>query len=152
MANNITKVSWDEINSITKTLADDISKKHHIDCIVAIARGGLVPARYLAKYLNIKRIYTFGIEFYNDVNKKFRVPHIYQKFTTTFNANQVVLIVDDVIDSGESMGVVVNKVIKNGAKNFVTCSLHYKPKSTYKPSFYGKQIENTVWIKYDWEK
>lgn len=144
------EVSWSEIHKITEDLAENISKKHKIDNIVAIARGGVVPARYFAKLLKIRRIHTLGIEFYDDDIKR-SFPIIYQGFTNNFKRSDVILIIDDIVDSGESMLTAIEEVKKHGTENIVTSSLHYKKKSSYVPHFYGKLVPDEVWIKYDWE-
>ena len=151
MQNQI-NVSWEQIHTLTEALAEDISTEYTIDNIVAIARGGVVPARYFAKLLGIRRMYTLGVEFYIDEEQKLKIPTIYQGLTEPFNCDGTTLIVDDIVDSGGSMIVAVNEVSNKGACDIITCSLHYKPKSTYTPTFYGEKVPNDVWLKYDWEK
>lgn len=145
------RVTWSRIHKLTKELAKEVRYHCCIDKIVAIARGGMVPARYLAKHLNVKNIQTLGIEFYDDTKKKFRVPHVYQTITEDFKKYDIILLVDDVVDSGESMGTAIKELKAKGGHDIVTCSLHYKPKSTYEPDFYGEKVSNSVWLEYDWE-
>ena len=64
-----TRVKWPEIITACKYITNKL-KKNKIDIIVAISRGGLIPSRIIAKHLNIRRIYSLGMESYNDsVNK-----------------------------------------------------------------------------------
>ena len=144
-------INCENVKRLTKCLAGDISEKYQIDSIIAIARGGIIPARYLATYLNVRKIYTIGVQFYSDVDKTFKVPHVYQQLPKNLPVTDFFLICDDIVDSGESMGVVINQLTNLGVKRYITCALHYKPKSTYKPTFYGEKLDNNVWAKYDWE-
>jgi hypoxanthine phosphoribosyltransferase len=111
--------------------------------IVAIAKGGLVLARQLATYLNIKRIYSLGIQFYTDINKTNKKPYIYQHLTEKFKPKDVILIVDDIADSGETFELAVKEVTKNKGKNIMTCSFYCKPKSKFKPDFVASQKDLT---------
>lgn len=143
-------VFWDEIHQMTATLAEQIKNAYQVDNIVSIARGGVVPARYIAKFLDIRKLYSIGIEFYNGDSRN-KIPKIYQGLTQHFGTEDVTLIVDDVVDSGTSMLVAIKEVEKTGAKNIITCSLHYKKISKFKPDFYGVLVPDNIWLKYDWE-
>jgi len=146
------KINFTVARKISRELGEEIRESYEIDCIVALSRGGLVPARYIASELDVDFIYTLGIKFYSDVNNNFKVPFVYQGLTNMFRKGDFVLIVDDIVDSGESIKLAMQEAFKHGAKDVITCSLHYKSKSAYKPDFYGHKVPNDTWIKYDWEK
>ena len=143
-----------KVEGLCEKLAKEIRKKYEEDRIqiVALAKGGLVPARYLAKCLGIKRIYSIGIEYYSDVNQTFEVPYVYQKLTNDFKEKDIILIVDDIVDSGKTMGVAMQEIIDHKGKHVLGCSLHYKSKSTYTPDYYGEEVPDEVWVIYPWEK
>lgn len=126
-------------------------KNKHITHIVAIARGGIVPARFICKFLDIRRIYTIGMEFYTDVNETKKTVNVYQSLTNRFNEDDSVLIIDDIADRGYSMLSAVEEVRKSGAKNITTCTLYYKDKSIVKPDFYYKKVKNNDWIMFPFE-
>ena len=142
-------VSLWEIQELIELLSKKIIESHKIDSIVAISRGGIIPARYLAKPLVVRRIYTVGIEFYEDAEKK-KQPKIYQRLTEQLT-DQTILIIDDIVDSGESMKLAVEEVKLLSPKEIFTCTLYYKQNSIYKPNFYGKSVCDEVWFKYPWE-
>ena len=57
---NCIVASWDEIYKIAKSTADKIKESgFHPDIIIAIARGGLVPARLLSDFLHVKDLISF---------------------------------------------------------------------------------------------
>jgi len=146
------KITCPQGRNFTKSLAIDISEDYDIDSIVALSRGGLVPARYIATELDVDNIYTLGIRFYDRFNKKLKTPIIYQGFTHTFKRFERILIVDDIVDTGESIKTAVDLVTASKGRNIITCSLHYKPKSSIKPDYYYKEVSDNTWIVYDWEK
>ena len=144
------KITWDEAQEQFEKLSEKIKENHCIDIIVALSRGGLVPARYMAKHLNVRRIHCLGIEFYNNGWAK-DVPDVYQEFTTKFEGHKKILIVDDITDSGKTFDIAVYEVMRNGGKDVLTCALHYKPQAKYKPDFIGSEIDNDIWVEYPWE-
>ena len=134
------------INKIT-----DQVKDAGITKIVTLAKGGYVPARALAKTLNIRRIYSVGVEFYEAEGQTIEVPHVYQHLTEDFKDNDVILIVDDITDTGNSMQVALQEVIEHNGKNIITCCLLHKPKSSFIPNVYGQKVDNDVWFDFFFE-
>ena len=123
---------------------------HKPDVIIAIAKGGLVPARYLAKHLDIREIYSIGIKFYSDVGETMKVPKVYQDLPRDIRGSTAV-ICDDILDSGDSIRVAMEEAVEAGCDKIITCALHYKPRSKYKPNYFHEEVDNDVWIEYDWE-
>jgi len=157
--NNIKNISIRKVKQIVNSLVKYIKEdRRHVYSIVALSRGGLVPARYIAEYLGVRRIHTLGMEFYesdcNAMDIRTRKPFIYQAVTADFSTVLqpcCVLIVDDIVDSGESMILAKKHVQGCKAANIITCSLHFKQKSTFIPDYYGDIVPNETWVKYDWE-
>jgi len=149
----ITKVRYtlDEIDTLTEKLAKQIKEDRiKIDYIVALSKGGLIPARLLAKYLAVKKILVIGIEFYKGMSTM-DIPHIYQKLSCRFNGTDNILIVDDIVDTGESIKAALSEVIDHGGQDIITASLHYKNKASYMPLYYGELVSNEAWVIYPWE-
>ena len=63
-----------------KILEDNIK----IDTIIALARGGLVPARVMAEYIKADSFYVFGLRLY-DGQKRGDVVEVYQPLPYRFN-------------------------------------------------------------------
>ena len=58
-------VSWDELDHHARALAWRLLEAGPFEGIVAITRGGLVPASIVARELNIRLIDTIGIASYD---------------------------------------------------------------------------------------
>jgi hypothetical protein len=65
-------------------------------------------------------------------------------------AKKKVLIVDDVADSGNSLKVVKEHVLQQGAETAKVATLYYKPWSVVKPDYYEK--ETSKWIVFPWDR
>jgi xanthine phosphoribosyltransferase len=99
-------ITWDQFHQHTIALSNQLKKQGQWSGIIAITRGGLVPAAILAQELNIKLIDTLCISSYDD-NAKAKT----ENFKILKNAQEQPgkwLIVDDLVDSGDT-----SKVAKN---------------------------------------
>ncbi len=140
---------WDDIIRMSLKLARKIKESDfRPDIIVALLRGGLVPARILSDYLNINRIFVVGVTFYVDVGKTSDKPVITQPLNVNLSGSDV-LIVDDVADTGETLILVKEHINALGAGSIKIATLHKKPWSKIKPDFFVDETDS--WIIYPWE-
>ncbi len=131
-------------------LADTIDLTEKIDwtfdSIIAIARGGMTLAHLLGKYYNIREVYTINTIGYEDTIKLgsvkvFNIPEL--------NEAKSVLIVDDIVDSGDTL-IEVLKVLRQmyPAVIFKTASLFYKKSAKIAPDWYVQEADK--WIEFFW--
>jgi len=95
-------VSWPKMAAMGRTLAGRIlASGFRPEVIVAIARGGYVPARILCDYLEVSELAGLRIVHYRaGANKEKRA-----RLVAPLNlpvAGKRVLLVDDLIDTGET--------------------------------------------------
>ena len=122
-------------------------------CILAIARGGLTLAHSLAHKLCIKDIFTTSIKSYDDKQKReldvsnFVLPNSLSRY-------KIILVVDDINDSGDTLNFVVselNKIVCTNTKVY-TVALFEKAHSKHKLRFCpNRNVENNIWINFFWE-
>jgi len=142
-------VSWDQSYQMTFYLFEKMAEDNYYpDIIVGIARGGWIPARLLADFYGNRRTANIKIEFYNNTSRASDNPIITQEISEKVE-NKVVLIVDDVADSGKSLIAAVEHIEEMGAKEIRTATLYYKKHSIIKPEYYINETE--AWIVYPWE-
>lgn len=99
-------ISWEELNAITTNVAPKILKKFpNIDTILCVTRGGLVPAGILAYALGIKNIVNIKVESYSDENtqKGMKLTKLSKRDIRTLEAAEGILIVDDILDTGDTV-------------------------------------------------
>jgi len=119
------------------------------DIIVAIARGGLVPARLVSDYLNVKKIFTIQLVFYDKVGKHYKKPRLISGLSCSIK-NKNVLVVEDIADSGKSLEFAKKYLEKKSPKKIKFLTLHIKPNSSFKPDFFAAITDS--WVVYPWEK
>jgi hypoxanthine phosphoribosyltransferase len=118
-------VSWDDLDRLVEGLAERLAGEH-FDLMLAITRGGLVPAGMLAYRLRIRNILVAAVEFYDDAGKPGPHPTFLQFPADPLLRGQRILVVDEVWDSGTTIHAVTARVRQAGGLP-TTVVLHYKP-------------------------
>jgi len=141
-------VSWEDSFYLSAGLAVKIKEAKYVpDIIIAISRGGLVPARVIADFMLERKLLCLRAEHWGVGTKHKKV-----KITgsTTNLESKKVLVVDDVADSGDTLFEMVKYLKERGAASIVTAALHYKKTSIFKPDFFIEQMDEWQWIVYPW--
>lgn len=150
---NHEKITWSQVEDLIVELEIQIKQnRKKYDWIIGINRGGLIPSVLMSHRLGANHaVYT--VQSYTGTEKRELKADLYLSMIGFIHSHHNILVVDDIADSGESLNVGVKKIRQkdSDAKNIDTATLHYKPKSIFKPTFYGKQVENDTWIQYPWE-
>ena len=134
----------DSIRNISEQLTNS---NFDPEVIISVNRGGCVPGIYLSHYID-KPHEVINIEL-RDSNKEPDLNSIKEKISQF----RSVLIIDDINDSGKTIGV-----IKDLSKNLIT-KIHFavlinNSESTSKVEFYGKTVNSKIkdyWYVFPWE-
>ena len=148
-------LSWDRIEEMCVHISEDIQKRNvKIDKIIAVSRGGLIPARILSSLLNNKNLFTIRVTFYTKPGVTKDKPHLAEDLSTDVTDKNV-LVVDDVVESGKTLALAQNYLRERGAKKVFTAALLDKyvdgKEKAAVPDFFCEKIDNK-WIVYPWEK
>ena len=140
-------VAWADLDDLVLVLADRLAGMT-FDVMLAITRGGLVPAGMLAYRLRIRNILVAAVEFYDDEGRPGPKPTFLQFPADPLLRGQRVLIVDEVWESGTTIHAVTERVVQAGGIP-TTVVLHYKPRRSRvpgTPDLYGAETDN--WVVY----
>jgi hypoxanthine phosphoribosyltransferase len=141
--------TWNQIYDMLICQAQKIhSQNYRPDIIVAVARGGLVPARILTDLLETPTIGAIQVEFYAGIQKTLCEPTLKQILNTKITDKKI-LLVDDIADTGESLKLAKTYLQAQGAQEIKTATLYQKPQSITIPDFYEKQT--TSWLVFPWD-
>jgi hypoxanthine phosphoribosyltransferase len=141
--------TWNQIYAILLSQAEKILQSgFKPDIIVAITKGGWIPARVLSDLLEIPDLATLGVEFYLGVAETRNEPVLTQRVSAVVNGKKA-LLVDDVADTGKSLQLAKAHVLQQGATEVQIATLYYKPLSIIKPDFYEKETRR--WVVFPWE-
>ena len=137
---------YDEFKDDVKELVE-LTKPYNADTYLAIARGGLTLGHFMANALDTRRLYTLNSIHYNGEEKLdtfdiFNVPSL--------DDAKRVLIIDDIIDSGETMREIIKLLkVKYPNTEFKTATIFYKTSAVLKADFALKEAHE--WIDFFWE-
>ncbi len=142
--------SWPEIQKSCLLIAQRTkSDGFQPNIIVGVARGGWVPARLLADFLEIDDLTNLGISFYEDIASTKKRPSITQPVTAKL-AGKLVLMVDDVADSGESLRIGRDHLTRLNPLGLKIATIFKKPWSIVTPDYYTNETD--AWIIFPWEQ
>ncbi|MDI6917143.1 MAG: phosphoribosyltransferase [Thermoplasmatales archaeon] len=144
-------ITWTKAYSLGKILSRKIkSSGYKPDIVVAIGRGGYVPARIVCDFLSIMNLTGVAVQHWGAAEKKGKA-----KIVAPLNMkikNKNVLVIDDITDTGETMAIVVKYLKKQKPKNIKTGVLEHKKVSFFVPDFFAHKIVKWRWITYPWAR
>jgi hypothetical protein len=119
-------VTWEDLDALVAELAERLSAAPEPDVVLAISRGGLVPAGMLGYRLGWRDMLLAAVVVYDD-EKGFRGEAEFLQFPPDEQLQgKRVLIIDEVWDSGTTIAAVSDRIRAAGGEP-VTAVLHYKP-------------------------
>jgi hypothetical protein len=119
-------VTWDDLERLVAALADQLAAEPRPDVVLAISRGGLVPAGMIGYRLGWRDMLLAAVVVYDD-EQGFRGHAEFLQFPADEHLRgKRVVIIDEVWDSGTTIAAVSERVRAAGGTP-VTAVLHYKP-------------------------
>jgi hypoxanthine phosphoribosyltransferase len=119
------------------------------DVIVAIARGGYVPARILCDFLDVKTLASIRIEHYLPGASKNKIARLTDPLAIGIKGKSV-LLVDDVNDTGDTLELAVKHLKKFSPKKVKAAVLIQKKTSDFLPDYFAQTIIKWRWLIYPW--
>jgi len=142
-------VSNTKVSKLTRQLAHQIQDDgYHPDIIVAIARGGYIPARLLCDHLDINNLASFRVTHYTGAQK---AEQTRLSLPLTIDVRGMnVLLVDDITDTGDTLRLALDHIHAFQPQQLRVAVLHHKTVSTVVPDYYARKIVRWRWITYPW--
>ncbi|WP_318413962.1 xanthine phosphoribosyltransferase [Photobacterium leiognathi] len=134
-------ITWDNMQTYTRQLAEKLLPADHWTGIIAVSRGGLVPAAILARELGIRHVDTVCISSYDhDHQRDMRV------IKKAEGDGEGFIIVDDLVDTGGTAEK-IREMYPRG--KFVTVCA--KPAGKHLVDDYVVDIPQETWIEQPWD-
>jgi xanthine phosphoribosyltransferase len=143
MTNRYYTVSWDQLHRDSKALAWRLNDRGPWRGIVAITRGGLIPAAIVARELEARLIETVSVVTYNEEERG--LPQVI-KPPTAAGDGEGWLLVDDLVDTGTTAKVVRALLPK---AHFAT--VYAKPKGRPLVDTFITEVSQDTWILFPWD-
>ncbi|WP_029090321.1 phosphoribosyltransferase [Brevibacterium album] len=142
-------LTWERFGSASRELAQTIADSDfEPEIVIAIARGGLLPAGSLAYALGLKLSDAINVEFYTDVHQTLPDPVLLAPMLDTESIrDRKLLVVDDVADSGRTLALVLDLLADHGAQAR-SAVIYAKSASVVEPDFVWRRTDE--WIVFPW--
>jgi xanthine phosphoribosyltransferase len=138
-------VSWKEFYKNASALAWRLNKIHSWKGIIAITRGGLVPAAILARELGIRKIDTMGIVSYGEDDKQTDLYII--KNCQVEDGGAEWLVIDDLVDTGATA-----KIVRQILPHAHITTIYAKPLGKSYVDTFMTEVSQDTWIVFPWEE
>lgn len=152
-------LTWQGFGDASRALTQSIVDSGWMpELIVAIARGGLLPAGAISYAIGVKAMGTMNVEFYTGVGQTLTEPQLLPPLMDASAMDgKRVLVVDDVADSGSTLKMVMDMInahglsldghttVKAEARSAV---IYKKPRSVIEPDYMWRETDK--WINFPW--
>ncbi|AET32894.1 phosphoribosyl transferase [Pyrobaculum ferrireducens] len=145
-------VTFDEIVEWSRQLAAKIRESGwQPDVIVAIARGGFVPARLLCDWLGVSDLVSIQVVHWPSAAQVAEKAYVKYPVSVDLRGKRV-LIVDDIVDTGDSVELAKRSVeeccnpaeVRTAALQVITSV------AKIIPDYYAVEVREWVWFAYQW--
>lgn len=143
-------VPWSRALELCYRLASKIlDSGAAFDVVVAIARGGLVPAMVVSDVIGAEEMVVVRSRYWGVGERVLKEPEVQAPTNMSLKGLRV-LVVDDVVDTGATLSKVVRVVQAAGASEVRTAALHLKPTASAAPDYHAERLSEWAWVYYPW--
>ena len=137
-------VSWDQMHRDARALAWRLDGREW-RAVVAITRGGLVPAMIVARELDIRTIDTISVKSYHK-QEQGGLEVLKSPDPVLMGDGDGILVIDDLVDSGRTLELIREMYPK---AHFAT--VYAKPKGKPMVQSYVTEVSQDTWIFFPWD-
>ncbi|MCI7551774.1 MAG: phosphoribosyltransferase [Actinomycetaceae bacterium] len=154
-------LTWQGFGDAARAIAQQVYESGWMpDLVVAIARGGLLPAGAISYALGVKAIGTMNVEFYTGISETLEAPVLIPPLMETEALRgKKVLVIDDVADSGKTLKLVMELIQEQGiaqggdgeavrVEEARSATIYHKSRSIMVPDYVWKHTDK--WIDFPW--
>jgi xanthine phosphoribosyltransferase len=142
-------VSWDQFHRDCRALTWRLSGLGPFHAVVAITRGGLVPAAIVARELNVRVIDTVCVtsrDFQTEVDVKLLKSVSAETLKLGGGTGKGLLIVDDLVDTGKTA-----KVVRDLLPEAHFAAVYAKPMGRPLVDTFITEVSQDTWIHFPWD-
>ena len=141
-------VSWDQFHRDARALAWRLASSGPFDALVAITRGGLVPAAIVARELDVRLIETVSIASYHDYQTQggLKVIKTIAPEVARLDGSARVLVVDDLVDTGATA-----RVVREMLPKAHLATVYAKPLGRPLVDTFITEVSQDTWIYFPWD-
>jgi xanthine phosphoribosyltransferase len=139
-------VTWDQLHRDARALAWRLMDRGPYRGIVAVTRGGLIPAAIIARELELRLIESVSVVSYAGEAAELRGDPVVTKAPTAAGDGTGFLIVDDLVDTGATA-----RVVRGLLPNAHFACIYAKPAARGAVDSYITEVSQDTWILFPWD-
>lgn len=136
-------ISWQEFHQHTKQLAEKLKSNGSWNKIVAVSRGGLLPAGILAYELDIRNVEVVNMSSYDGDKQRSKENIDIKSFVGDVDENTIVI--DDLSDTGNTF-----RLLRQEFPHAHFAAVYAKSKGKNLVDFYVSEMPDQ-WIVFPWD-
>ncbi len=147
-------VSWDEIVEWSRGLAKRIKESgYRPSVIIAVARGGYVPARLLCDFLGVENLLSIQSQHWTEAAKAAERAVLKFPYKVDLKGHWA-LLVDDIVDTGETLLLARDYILREWRPDELKiAALQWiSTVAKFKPDYYYIEVKEWKWFQYPWTR
>ena len=143
MARHYYTVTWDQLHRDARALAWRLIGKGTFKGVVAITRGGLIPAAIVARELELRVVECVSVVTYDEETKG---APVVVKFPLSAGDGEGWLLIDDLADTGTTA-----KVVRALLPQAHFATIYAKPAGKMVVDDFVTEVSQDTWILFPWD-
>lgn len=144
MTDNKIYISWEDFHKDAKGLATLLKEQNHFNKVIAISRGGLIPAGIVTYELDIRNCETVNMSSYDD-NYIRRDDTDIELSAKIADVDEHTIFIDDLSDSGRTF-----QILRQLFPKAKFASVYAKPQGQKYADIFYKEVPDD-WIVFPWD-
>lgn len=139
-------VSWEELHRDTRLLCRELLEAgRSFRGVVAVTRGGLIPAAIVCRELDIRLVDTVCVASYEGAEAKSQSDKV-RVIKAAAGDGEGMLIVDDLVDTGATAAAIRDMLPKA-----VFATVYAKPEGRRLVDHVVREVTQETWIRFPWD-
>ena len=140
-------VSWDQLHRDARALAWKLARRGPFSAVVAVTRGGLVPAAIVARELDLRVVDTFCVMSYADEKTQGETRVLKSVGAPLAESGGAgALVVDDLADTGTTA-----RLLRAELPKALVATIYAKPLGAPLVDEYVTEVSQDTWIYFPWD-
>ena len=140
------RTGWDDADRWADAIAQRVRAAGRMpQTIVALTRGGWVPARLVADRLGVRRLVSLRAQHWGITATPSGKAELTEGLSGPVR-DQDVLVVDDITDTGESLALATQHVTEAGARRVESAACLHIGHSKFVPTYFAEEIARDAWV------
>jgi xanthine phosphoribosyltransferase len=139
-------VSWEELHRDTRLLCRELIESGRVfKGIIAVTRGGLIPAAIVCRELDIRLVDTVCVASYEGAEAQQQKDRV-RVIKAAAGDGEGMLIIDDLVDTGNTA-----TAIRNMLPRAIFATVYAKPEGRALVDHVVRTVSQDTWIRFPWD-